>query len=380
MSVNEETVHFQKNLSSIKKPYGIQPMNKHQKSKYAEAGVDIDAGNRLVELIKPIVSKTFRSGVITDIGGFAGIFSLKVQDMENPVLVSSTDGVGTKLKIAFMLDKHDTVGIDLVAMCVNDIMVQGANPLFFLDYISMGKLDIGKAQDIVKGIAVGCLEANCSLIGGETAEMPGLYAEGEYDLAGFVVGLADNEELLDGSEVAVGHQLIGIASSGLHSNGYSLVRRVFFEGLKMSVEDYVEDFGRTLGEELLEPTRIYASAISNLRRDFRIYGISHITGGGLIDNVPRMLPTACKAVIQRKSWSPLPIFSYLKEAGQISEQEMLRTFNNGLGLVIVVSEEEADEVLLRLKAMGETACRIGWVESRDDAEEAVQFEGLKSPC
>jgi phosphoribosylformylglycinamidine cyclo-ligase len=380
MSVNEETVHFQKNLSSIKKPYGIQPMNKHQKSKYAEAGVDIDAGNRLVELIKPIVSKTFRSGVITDIGGFAGIFSLKVQDMENPVLVSSTDGVGTKLKIAFMLDKHDTVGIDLVAMCVNDIMVQGANPLFFLDYISMGKLDIGKAQDIVKGIAVGCLEANCSLIGGETAEMPGLYAEGEYDLAGFVVGLADNEELLDGSEVAVGHQLIGIASSGLHSNGYSLVRRVFFEGLKMSVEDYVEDFGRTLGEELLEPTRIYASAISNLRRDFRIYGISHITGGGLIDNVPRMLPTACKAVIQRKSWSPLPIFSYLKEAGQISEQEMLRTFNNGLGLVIVVSEEEADEVLLRLKAMGETACRIGWVESRDDAEEAVQFEGLRSPC
>jgi phosphoribosylformylglycinamidine cyclo-ligase len=357
-----------------------KPMNKYQKSKYAEAGVDIDAGNMLVELIKPIVSKTFRSGVITDIGGFAGVFSLKVQDMENPVLVSSTDGVGTKLKIAFMLDKHDTIGIDLVAMCVNDIMVQGANPLFLLDYISMGKLDIGKAQEIIKGIAVGCLEANCSLIGGETAEMPGLYTEGEYDLAGFVVGLADNEELLDGSEVAVGHQLIGIASSGLHSNGYSLVRKIFFEGLKMSVEDYVEDFGRTLGEELLEPTRIYARAITNLRRDFRIYGISHITGGGLIDNVPRMLPTACKAVIQRTGWSPQPIFSYLKEAGQISDHEMLRTFNNGLGLVIVVSEEEADEVLLRLKAMGETACHIGRVESRDDAEESVQFEGLRSPC
>ena len=354
-------------------------MKKNQKKDhYAEAGVDIDAGNRLVDLIRPIVGKTFRSGVITDIGGFAGLFSLKVQDIKNPVLVSSTDGVGTKLKIAFMLDKHDTVGIDLVAMCVNDIMVQGANPLFLLDYISMGKLDINKAQDIVKGIAVGCLEANCSLIGGETAEMPGFYSEGEYDLAGFVVGLADNEDILDGSEVAVGYKLIGIASSGLHSNGYSLVRRILFEGLKMSVDDYVGDFGRTLGEELLEPTRIYARAISNLRRDFRIYGISHITGGGLIDNIPRMLPTPCKAVIERSSWSTPPIFSYLQEAGQIPDQEMLRTFNNGLGLVITVSEDDADEVLLRLKAMGESACLIGSVESREEAEEKVQFEGSKS--
>jgi phosphoribosylformylglycinamidine cyclo-ligase len=343
------------------------------KDQYVEAGVDIDAGNRFVELIKPIVSKTFRSGVITDIGGFAGLFSLKVQDIKNPVLVSSTDGVGTKLKIAFMLDKHDTVGIDLVAMCVNDIMVQGANPLFFLDYISMGRLEVEKARDIVKGIAAGCQEANCSLIGGETAEMPGFYSEGEYDLAGFVVGLADNEELLDGSEVAVGHQLIGIASSGLHSNGYSLVRRIFFEGLKMSVGDYVEDFGRTLGEELLEPTRIYARTITNLRRDFKIYGISHITGGGLIENVPRMLPKPCKATIHAKSWSIPPIFSYLQKAGQISDRELLRTFNNGLGLVIVVSEEEAGEVLLRLKAMGETAYHIGSVESRDESEDAVQF-------
>jgi phosphoribosylformylglycinamidine cyclo-ligase len=343
------------------------------KNQYAEAGVDIDAGKRFVELIKPIVSKTFRSGVITDIGGFAGLFSLKVQDIKNPVLVSSTDGVGTKLKIAFMLDKHDTIGIDLVAMCVNDIMVQGANPLFFLDYISMRRLEVEKARDIVKGIAAGCQEANCSLIGGETAEMPGFYSEGEYDVAGFVVGLADNEELLDGSEVAVGHQLIGIASSGLHSNGYSLVRRIFFEGLKMSVADYVEDFGRTLGEELLEPTRIYARTITNLRRDFRIYGISHITGGGLIENIPRMLPKPCKAVIDRKSWSMPPIFSYLQKAGQISDRELLRTFNNGLGLVIVVSDEEASEVLLRLKAMGETAYHIGSVESRDESEDAVQF-------
>jgi phosphoribosylformylglycinamidine cyclo-ligase len=203
--------------------------------------------------------------------------------------------------------------------------------------------------------------------------MPGFYAEGEYDVAGFVVGLADNEELLDGSEVAVGHQLIGISSSGLHSNGYSLVRKIFFEGLKMSVEDYVEDFGRTLGEELLEPTRIYARTITNLRRDFKIYGISHITGGGLIDNVPRMLPKPCKAIIHGKSWAIPPIFSYVQKAGRISDSELIRTFNNGLGLVIVVSEEEASEVLLRLKAMGETAYHIGSVESRDESEDAVQF-------
>ncbi|MBW2344659.1 MAG: phosphoribosylformylglycinamidine cyclo-ligase [Deltaproteobacteria bacterium] len=339
------------------------------KSHYAEAGVDIDAGNRLVELLKPVVGKTFKSGVITDIGGFAGVCSLNVEHLKNPVLVSSTDGVGTKLRIAFMLDKHDTIGIDLVAMSVNDIMVQGAVPLFFLDYISMGKLDEGKALEIVKGIAAGCLEANCSLIGGETAEMPDFYAEGEYDLAGFVVGLADNEELL-------GHQLIGIGSSGLHSNGYSLVRKIFFEGLKMSVEDYVEDFGRTLGEELLEPTRIYSRTISNLRRDFRIYGVSHITGGGLIDNPPRILPRACKAVIDKTSWTVPAIFTYLQKAARISDMEMLRTFNNGIGLMVVVSDEETSEVLLRLKAMGETAYHIGVVKSRNEEEEPVQFTGL----
>ncbi|MBW2125751.1 MAG: phosphoribosylformylglycinamidine cyclo-ligase, partial [Deltaproteobacteria bacterium] len=278
-------------------------MTQEKKSKYAEAGVDIDAGNKLVDLIRPIVSKTYRSGVITDIGGFAGIFSLNVEHTRNPVLVSSTDGVGTKLKVAFMMDRHDTIGIDLVAMCVNDIVVQGAMPLFFLDYISMGKLDLRKAQEIIKGISVGCMEAKCALIGGETAEMPGFYAEGEYDVAGFVVGLADNEELLDGSEIAVGQQLIGIASSGLHSNGYSLVRKILFEEHKMTVDDYVEELGRTLGEELLEPTRIYVRPVANLRRDFRVFGISHITGGGFFDNIPRMLPNACKAVIQKSSWT-----------------------------------------------------------------------------
>lgn len=351
-------------------------MKKEQKKdRYAEAGVDIEAGNRLVELLKPIVSKTFKPGVITGIGGFAGLFSLNVQNTKNPVLVSSTDGVGTKLKIAFMLDKHDTIGIDLVAMCVNDIIVQGATPLFLLDYLSMGKLDVNKAQDIVKGISVGCQESDCSLIGGETAEMPGFYAEGEYDLAGFVVGLVDNEDLLEGSEIAVGHQLIGIGSSGLHSNGYSLVHKIFFDDLKMSVEDYVEDFGRTLGEELLEPTRIYTRTISNLRKDFRIYGISHITGGGLIDNIPRILPKPCKAVIDKSTWSPQPIFSYIQKAGQIPDLEMMRTFNNGLGMVIVVAEEDTDEVLLRLKAVSETVYHIGSVEARDDQEKTVQFTG-----
>jgi phosphoribosylformylglycinamidine cyclo-ligase len=344
-----------------------------QQYSYADAGVDIDAGNKLVDMVRPIVQRTYRTGVMTDIGGFAGLFSLNLQNVKNPVLVSSTDGVGTKLKIAFMTGKHDTVGLDLVAMCVNDIVVQGAAPLFMLDYISMGKLELERARQIIKGIAAGCMEAKCSLIGGETAEMPGFYAEDEYDLAGFVVGLADNEELLDGSEIAVGHRLIGLGSSGLHSNGYSLVRKIFFEGLKMSVDDYVEDFGRTLGEELLEPTRIYARAVTNLRRDFRIYGISHITGGGLIDNPPRILPTRCKAVIDGSAWTPNAIFQYIQKAGNITDREMMRTFNNGIGLLMVFSEEEADEALLRLKAMGENAYMVGSVQERDENEDPVQF-------
>ncbi|MFO7986999.1 MAG: phosphoribosylformylglycinamidine cyclo-ligase [Desulfatiglandaceae bacterium] len=349
-------------------------MEQKQKSySYADAGVDIEAGNRLVDMVRPIVKRTFRTGVMADIGGFAGLFSLNLQNVQNPVLVSSTDGVGTKLKIAFMANKHDTIGLDLVAMCINDIVVQGATPLFMLDYISMDKLDVERARQIINGIATGCMEAKCSLIGGETAEMPGFYAENEYDLAGFVVGLADNEELLDGSEIGVDNQLIGLGSSGLHSNGYSLVRKIFFEGLKMSIDDYVQDFGQTLGEELLEPTRIYARAITNLRRDFRIHGISHITGGGLIDNPPRILPTRCKAVIDRSAWTPNPIFQYIQKAGKITDREMLRTFNNGLGLLIVVSEAEAEEALLRLKAMGETAYIVGSIQERDEDEAQVQF-------
>lgn len=349
-------------------------MTSHKKKdRYSEAGVDIDAGNRFVDLIKPIVSKTYKSNVITDIGGFAGLFSLQSKDLNNSVLVSSTDGVGTKLKIAFLMDKHDTVGIDLVAMCVNDIIVQGALPLFMLDYISMSRLDIKKSVDIVKGISAGCIEANCSLIGGETAEMPGFYAEGEYDLVGFVTGIADNDLLLDGSEIAFGHQLIGIASSGLHSNGYSLVRKVFFEELNMGVDDYVDEFGKTLGEELLTPTRIYARIINNLRREFRIYGISHITGGGLTENLPRIIPSQCKVVIKRSSWESQPVFEYLKKAGKIPEEDMLRVFNNGLGLVIVVNEEECSEVLLSLKSMGEDAYHIGTVEAREEGAPSIEY-------
>lgn len=345
------------------------------KGRYAEAGVDIEAGNRFVDVIKPIVAGTFRPGVLTEIGGFAGLFSLNVQNMKKPVLVASTDGVGTKLKIAFMMDKHDTVGIDLVAMCVNDIVVQGATPLFFLDYLAIGKLDIEKARDIVKGIADGCIEAGCSLIGGETAEMPGIYAPGEYDLAGFVVGLADNSEILDGSEIAVGHQLVGISSSGIHSNGYSLVRKVCFEELKMKVDDFVPEFGRTLGEELLEPTRIYAKAVASLRRDFKIYGICHITGGGFTDNIPRILPKRCKAVLDRSRWTPQPVFAFLREAGKISDDEMMRTFNNGLGLILVVKGEELQEVILRLGAMDLKAYHVGEIRERKDGEAGVEFLG-----
>jgi phosphoribosylformylglycinamidine cyclo-ligase len=346
---------------------------KQQKDRYAEAGVDIEAGNRFIDLIRPIVNKTFKSNVITDIGGFAGVYSLPAQDYKNPVLVASTDGVGTKLKVAFMMDKHDTVGIDLVAMCVNDIMVQGAEPLFMLDYLSMGKLDTGRALEIIKGIAIGCTEAKCSLIGGETAEMPGFYPDGEYDLAGFVVGLGDNMQLLDGSEVAMGCQLVGIASSGLHSNGYSLVRRIFFEEMKMSVSDYVPEFRRTLGEELLEPTRIYTRAITNLRRDFQVCGISHITGGGLVENLPRILPDQCKAVIRTSSWTPHPVFQVLEKEGDLSSLEMMRTFNNGIGLVVVVNDRDLDEILLRLKAMGETAFHMGGVAERQEGEGPVEF-------
>jgi phosphoribosylformylglycinamidine cyclo-ligase len=334
------------------------------KDRYAEAGVDIEAGKRFVETIKPIISKTFKSHVMSDIGGFAGLYSLDLGNIKKPVLVSSTDGVGTKLKIAFMLDKHDTIGIDLVAMCVNDILAQGAIPLFFLDYLSMGKLNHDIAIEIVKGISRGCKEAKCALIGGETAEMPGFYAQNEYDLAGFITGIVDADQIIDGSEIAIGHQLIGVRSSGLHSNGYSLVRRIFFDELKMSVNDHVDEFGRTVGEELLEPTKIYVKTVSHLIKNFQIFGISHITGGGITENLPRILPTNCRAVISRSSWTQQPIFHFVKKAGNITEEEMMRNFNNGMGLIIVVAEKDVQDVVQQIQAMGETTYQIGWIEER----------------
>ncbi len=342
--------------------------------RYAEAGVSIDRANKLIDLIKPYVNKTFKPGVISHIGGYSGLFSLRnLNDIEEPVLVASTDGVGTKLKIAFAMDKHDTVGIDLVAMCVNDIIVQGAVPLFMLDYLAMGRLDLDKAAQIIKGICKGCEEANCSLIGGETAEMPSMYKDGEYDLAGFVVGIVDNKKIIDGSEISVGNQLIGIRSSGLHSNGYSLVRKIFFDELNMNVDSYIEELGRTLGEELLEPTKIYVKVVESVKRDFHIYGIVHITGGGFLENIPRILPKRCKAVIRRSSWEPQPIFKLVQKLGKISDMEMMRVFNNGIGMILITHKDEVEDMIERIRGMGESAYHIGWIEIREEGEDPVQF-------
>lgn len=340
---------------------------------YADAGVDIDKADEFVGSIKKIAKQTFRSGVISEIGGFGGMFSLNITSMESPVLVSSTDGVGTKLKIAFMMGKHDTIGIDLVAMCVNDIIVQGAKPLFFLDYLSMGKLETKTAKDVITGIGEGCLRARCALIGGETAEMPGFYKDNEYDLAGFVVGLVENNKIIDGSGIHVGDQIIGISSSGLHSNGYSLVRKVCFELLGLKVDTHVPELGRTLGEELLTPTRIYSETIHSIIKDLPVFGLAHITGGGITDNIIRVIPEGCSIVLRKNSWDIPPIFSYLQQAGNISEKEMMRTFNNGIGLIAVVHEKNAQEILDRLIAMKENAFFIGEVVERKVAEERVQW-------
>jgi phosphoribosylformylglycinamidine cyclo-ligase len=340
---------------------------------YADSGVDIDKADEFVGSIKKIAKQTFRSGVISEIGGFGGMFSLNIASMESPVLVSSTDGVGTKLKIAFMMNKHDTIGIDLVAMCVNDIIVQGAKPLFFLDYLSMGKLETKTATDVITGIGEGCLRARCALIGGETAEMPGFYKDNEYDLAGFVVGLVENNKIIDGSGIHVGDQIIGISSSGLHSNGYSLVRKVCFELLGLKVDTHVPELGRTLGEELLTPTRIYSETIHSIIKDLPVFGLAHITGGGITDNIIRVIPEGCSVVLRKNSWDIPPIFSYLQQAGNISEKEMMRTFNNGIGLIAVVHEKNAQEIFDRLIAMKENAFFIGEVVERKGGEERVQW-------
>ncbi|MEA2077277.1 MAG: phosphoribosylformylglycinamidine cyclo-ligase, partial [Candidatus Marinimicrobia bacterium] len=313
-------------------------------------------------------------GVMGEIGGFGGLYSLNTADYERPVLVSSTDGVGTKLKIAFMMDKHDTIGIDLVAMCVNDVAVQGARPLFFLDYLSMGVLNTDVAEQIVKGVAEGCSQSQCALIGGETAEMPGLYNNNEYDLAGFSVGIVDNDKIVDGSEIRVGHKLIGIASSGLHSNGYSLVRKICFDVLKLDVDSYIPEFGKTLGEELITPTKIYTETILRLIKDFPVHGLAHITGGGIEENIARILPGAGNVEIQRGAWKIPPVFKYLKDAGNVKDSEMWRTFNNGIGLIAVVPEDAAQDVVERVAGMNEKAYVIGEVvQKKKSADGRVKW-------
>jgi len=338
---------------------------------YKDAGVDINAGNTFVSMIKPLVKGTFRPEVMTDLGGFGGLFSLNSSKYKNPVLVSGTDGVGTKLKIAFMADCHETVGIDLVAMCVNDIVVQGAEPLFFLDYLATGKLEPEKAAGIVKGIAEGCKQAGCALIGGETAEMPGFYADGEYDLAGFAVGVVERDSIIDGSGISVGNRLIGIGSSGLHSNGYSLARKLIFERMALEIDSELPGTGRTVGDILLIPTRIYIRSIMNLLKDFKINGIAHITGGGLIENIPRILPKRCHASIRLNSWEVPVLFDILRDAGNIERSELFRTFNMGIGMVLAVAENDAEDMIYRLNGLGEKAWIIGEVTGCQDGSEPV---------
>ncbi len=336
-----------------------------KKITYKDAGVDIDAGNKFVQSIKSLVKNTKRPEVMSNIGGFGSLFALNLQKHKEPVLVSSTDGVGTKLRVAFMMDKHDTIGIDLVAMCVNDIIVQGAEPLFMLDYIATGKLNQGVLENVVKGIAGGCKESGCSLIGGETAEMPSFYHDNEYDVAGFVVGVVDKDEIIDGSSITVGDKIIGIASNGIHSNGLSLARKIVFDTMNLKADSKVKELGCTIGEELLRPTRIYVKSILNILRDFSIHGIAHITGGGLDENIARILPKECMANIQLGCWDVPPVFDLLKTNGNISDDEMLRTFNNGIGMVLVVQDEDEEEILLRLKGLKEKAFVIGEIANKD---------------
>jgi len=340
---------------------------------YKDSGVDIAAGNSFVNLIKPLVKATSRPGVLADIGGFGGLFSLDTSKYKNPVLVSGTDGVGTKLKVAFMADRHDTVGIDLVAMCVNDIIVQGAEPLFFLDYLATGKLLPEKAAEIVKGIAEGCKQAGCALIGGETAEMPGFYSDGEYDVAGFTVGVVDRDKIIDGSTISVGNKLIGIASSGIHSNGYSLARTLIFDHMGLSINDEFPGSTISVGDVLLTPTRIYVRAILGLLKEFTINGIAHITGGGLLENVPRVLPKGCQANIHTNSWELPNLFRILQKAGNVERDEMYRTFNMGIGMVLVVPESQTEEMIDRLKGLGESAWVIGEIAACGDGDERVEL-------
>ena len=326
---------------------------------YKDAGVDIDAGDALIERIKPYAKKTMREGVLNGLGGFGALFEIS-KKYQNPVLVSGTDGVGTKLKLAFEWGFHDTVGIDLVAMSVNDILVQGAEPLFFLDYFACGKLDIDTAADVIKGIAQGCEQSNCALIGGETAEMPTMYPDGEYDLAGFAVGAVEKDKIINGSTITAGDVILGLASNGVHSNGFSLVRKV----LEVSKADLNMNMGGvTLQQAISAPTRIYVKPILATLEQINIKGMAHITGGGLTENVPRVLPEGLQAVIHSNSWTRSPLFQWLQQAGNISDDEMHRVFNCGIGMVVIVSANDADKAREILSAQGETVFTLGEIRA-----------------
>ncbi|WP_319778465.1 phosphoribosylformylglycinamidine cyclo-ligase [Maridesulfovibrio sp.] len=338
---------------------------------YKAAGVDIDAANDFIGRIKGMVGSTFTKGVVTDIGGFGGLFKLDLTQMEEPVLVAGADGVGTKLKLAFAVNKHDTIGIDLVAMSVNDILVQGAKPLFFLDYFATGKLESGVAEEVIAGVVEGCKQSGCALLGGETAEMPGFYADGEYDLSGFCVGMVDNTKIVDGSSITIGDSIIGLESSGIHSNGYSLVRKLFDEsGLK--ADDLLPGTDQKIGEALLTPTRIYVDAVHNLSRDIEIKGMVHVTGGGFYDNLPRILPKQVTAEINFNSWEVSPVFNWLKEQGDLSWPEMLQIFNTGIGYILVVAKDREEDVLNRLSGMKINSWKIGEITARDGDSEQVK--------
>jgi len=337
-----------------------------EKTTYKKAGVDIDAGSLFVERIKPFIKSTARKEVMSSLGGYTGLFNLDPALFKKPLLVSSTDGVGTKIRIAQMMNRHDTIGIDLVAMSVNDIIVQGAEPLFFLDYLATGKIDVDKHAKIIEGIARGCKEAGCALIGGETAEMPGFYQDDDYDLAGFAVGIVEEDRVIDGTNIRLGDALIGIASSGLHSNGYSLAREVLFNEGGLKATSKLEDLELSLGEELLTPTKIYVKTVLNLIKGFNVKGIAHITGGGIIDNLPRVIPKPTRALLDSRSWEVPPIFRIIKDIGQVDDSEMFRTFNMGVGLVLIVSERDSKEILERISMLGEKAWLIGQIDKREE--------------
>ena len=341
---------------------------------YRDAGVDIDAGNESVSLIKDAVRATYRSEVMGDLGGFGGLFALNTKDYKEPVLVSGTDGVGTKLRLAFLLNKHDTIGQDAVAMCVNDILVQGAEPLFFLDYLAVGKLEPMQVAEVVTGVARACKESGCALIGGETAEMAGFYPIGEYDIAGFSVGVAERSKLITPARVKAGDVLLGLPSSGVHLNGYSLVRKIVFERKGFKGDEYIEELGQTIGEELLTPTRLYPRICLPLIREFDIHGMVHITGGGFYENIPRALPDHMGAEVNGAAWTIPPVFRLLQEWGNVDWTEMYRTFNMGIGMVLIVSSDEADRITAQLNAQNETVYHIGHVT--EGAHEVVIKGGV----